>query len=384
MTDQYITDQDIINFFITSKGKINSNYVRNIDKYPQYKEYLLNRFVDEKCIKHIIWRIYYKQEIRNVCPICGNITSFDKNYVKQTDLVYRKYCCSKCAALSKERNEKYKDTCINKYGVENPLQLDDIRNKALINAQSEKSKIKRKNTNIERYGGTGLGSIKIANKIKSTIQEKYGMSYPIQNKNIKNKIQNTIKQKYNSDWIVTSEEFKEKSKITCIERYGVDNYRKTKENIEKSHSADSINKCIITKRNNNSFNISKTENETYNILINFFGKDNVITQYKSKEYPFCCDFYIKTISLYIECNYHWTHGFHPFDVNNKNDVKKLNLWKSKQTKYYINAINTWTIRDVNKRNIAKKNNLNYIEFFSIDEFKKFIYELEYDNRRINT
>ena len=55
-----MTDQDIINFFITSKGKINSNYVRNIDKYPQYKEYLLNRFVDEKCIKHIIWRIYYK------------------------------------------------------------------------------------------------------------------------------------------------------------------------------------------------------------------------------------------------------------------------------------------------------------------------------------
>lgn len=343
-----------------------------------------NRFVDEKCIKNIIWRIYYHQEIRNVCPICGNITPFDKNYVEQTGLVYRKYCCSKCSALSNERNEKYKDTCINKYGVENPLKLDDIRNKALINAQSEKSKIKRKNTNIERYGGIGLGSVKISNKIKSTIQEKYNVLYPIQNENIKNKIQNTIKQKYNSDWIVTSKEFKEKSKNTCIEKYGVDNYRKTKENIEKSHSVESINKCIITKHNNNSFNTSKTENETYNTLIEFFGEDNVITQYKSKEYPFCCDFYIKTKKLYIECNYHWTHGFHPFDDTNKDDVKKLNLWKSKQTKYYINAINTWTIRDVNKRNIAKKNNLNYIEFFSIDEFKKFIYELEYDNRRTNT
>ena len=33
---------------------------------------------------------------------------------------------------------------------------------------------------------------------------------------------------------------------------------------------------------------------------------------------------------------------------------------------------TWTIRDVNKRNIAKQNNLNYIEFWNINELKEWL------------
>ena len=53
-----------------------------------------------------------------------------------------------------------------------------------------------------------------------------------------------------------------------------------------------------------------------------------------------------------------------------NDLVKI--WKSKNTKYYDNAIQCWTIRDVNKRNIAKKNNLNYIEFWNLNELKTWI------------
>ena len=68
-----VTDKDVIDFFITSKNKINTNYIRNIDKYPEYKNYLLTRYDDEKCLRNIIWRIYFKQEHRNVCPICGNV-----------------------------------------------------------------------------------------------------------------------------------------------------------------------------------------------------------------------------------------------------------------------------------------------------------------------
>ena len=37
-----------------------------------------------------------------------------------------------------------------------------------------------------------------------------------------------------------------------------------------------------------------------------------------------------------------------------------------------NAINTWTVRDVNKRNIAKKNNLNYIEFWNLNDVHEFL------------
>lgn len=381
-----VTDKDVIDFFITSKNKINTNYIRNIDKYPKYKNYLLTRYDDEKCLRNVIWRIYFKQEHRNICPICGNITLFDKNNFNKTGTLYRTYCCSSCAAKSKERNDKYKHTCLLKYGVENPLNIKNVRQLSIINAQSEESVYKRNKTYVERYNGRGLGSDIISNKIRTTIKDKYGVDYPIQNTYIKDKIKETNNVKYGSDWIVTSSEFKEKSKNTCIEKYGVDNYRKSNINIEKSHSKESINKCICTKRKNKSLNASKIENEIYKLLIEKFRECDVIAQYKSKEYPFCCDFYIKSLDLYIECNFHWTHGFHPYNENNIEDVKKLYLWKSKETNYYFNAINTWTIRDVNKRNTAKKNNLNYVELFSLDEAKKFIDNniYNYDSRRINT
>ena len=381
-----VTDKDVIDFFITSKNKINTNYIRNIDKYPEYKNYLLTRYDDEKCLRNIIWRIYFKQEHRNVCPICGNITPFDKNNFNKTGTLYRKYCCSSCAAKSKERNDKYKHTCLLKYGVENPLNIEDVRQLSITNAQSKESVYKRNKTYAERYNGRGLGSDIIANKIRTTIKDKYGVNYPAQSTYIKDKIKETNNVKYGSDWIVTSSEFKEKSKNTCIEKYGVDNYRKSNINIAKSHSKEAINKCICTKRKNKSLNVSKIENEIYKLLIEKFEEYDVIAQYKSKEYPFCCDFYIKSLDLYIECNFHWTHGFHPYNENNIEDVKKLDLWKSKGTNYYFNAINTWTIRDVNKRNTAKKNNLNYIELFSLDEAKKFIDNniYNYDSRRINT
>ena len=51
----------------------------------------------------------------------------------------------------------------------------------------------------------------------------------------------------------------------------------------------------------------------------------------------------------------------------------LSIWKNKNTKYYNNAIETWTIRDVKKRNIARENNLNYLEIFSND-INEVIYE----------
>lgn len=37
-----------------------------------------------------------------------------------------------------------------------------------------------------------------------------------------------------------------------------------------------------------------------------------------------------------------------------------------------NIIYTWTILDAKKRNIAQQNNLNYIEFWNINEVKEWI------------
>lgn len=45
----------------------------------------------------------------------------------------------------------------------------------------------------------------------------------------------------------------------------------------------------------------------------------------------------------------------------------LKLWKHKNTKFYQNAIYTWTCLDVKKRETAKNNNLNFFEFYTILE-----------------
>ena len=68
-------------------------------------------------------------------------------------------------------------------------------------------------------------------------------------------------------------------------------------------------------------------------------------------------------NIYIEIQGNWTHGKHPFDKNNPNDINIVNTWKEKNSPYYNKAIQDWTVRDVNKRNISKNNNLNFLEIF---------------------
>ena len=96
---------------------------------------------------------------------------------------------------------------------------------------------------------------------------------------------------------------------------------------------------------------------------------NLKTQYRSKEYPFNCDFYIPSLNLYIEYNGTWLHGDKFFDKSDIKDLEKLNQWteKSKNSKFYKNAIETWTVRDINKLETVIKNNLNYIAWFNQEQ-----------------
>ena len=59
-----------------------------------------------------------------------------------------------------------------------------------------------------------------------------------------------------------------------------------------------------TKKLNHSFNSSKIETIYKNKLIEKFGIEDVIYQYMDERYPFNCDFYIKSLDLFIEINSH--------------------------------------------------------------------------------
>lgn len=46
----------------------------------------------------------------------------------------------------------------------------------------------------------------------------------------------------------------------------------------------------------------------YERLAVTFGPDDVVRQYRDPRYPFFCDFYVRSLDLFVECNFHWTHG----------------------------------------------------------------------------
>ena len=58
-----------------------------------------------------------------------------------------------------------------------------------------------------------------------------------------------------------------------------------------------------------------------------------------------------------------------YEANSPEDLKTLEKWKEKSSisAFYRNAIETWTIRDIKKREIAKANKLNSLEFFNEKE-----------------
>ena len=215
--------------------------------------------------------------------------------------------------------------------------------------------------------------------MKKTMLEKYGVEYASQSQEIKEKIIETNFKKYGVKYASQLPEIKEKQKITCLEKYGVETFFKANKLKDICHSEKSNAKRNKTNQiNSKLYKFSKDENNCYELLSKVF--DNVIRQYTSEEYPFNCDFYIPSLNLYIEYNGSHYHHYHPFNENNIEDINELNRLKKLEEEklktttktQYSKIIYTWTDLDVRKRNIAKKNNLNWIEFFTLNDVKEWI------------
>lgn len=133
-----------------------------------------------------------------------------------------------------------------------------------------------------------------------------------------------------------------------------------------------ISKMLQTKKIRNNLHTSNQEQVCLNCLKQKFNK--IETHFKDNRYPFLCDFYIPEKDLFVECNFHWTHGKEPFNPNNEEHLIILEKWKEKAqtSKFYEKAIEVWTKRDAKKQNIAKQNNLNYLCFYTLKQFKQWI------------
>ena len=293
-----------------------------------------------------------RDENEGKCLECGKETGF-VTLVKG----YRIFCSVKCLNQSQYHIKHCTETYTKNY-------IDNEENRKELNERT-------RNTCLERYNGIGFASQELTKKYNETMLLKYGHTNPSQVEEIQEKTKLTNLEKYGTENVYGSDLIIQKIKETNLERYGETSWTKSKEGREFlkefTNSQEYKDKQYNTKKKNNSFNTSKIENKLELLLREMFP--DLETQYKSILYPFNCDFYIPSLDLYIEYNGTWTHGGHFFDENDEDNRNTLEKWKrlSEHSKFYQNAIETWTIRDLNKLNTALKNNLNYVVWFNQEQ-----------------
>ena len=384
--------------FENSKQLISHLKSHNIDYQTYLKTYVYKPF------------LYYNIQIKpGICPICGNS-------IKLTGFKLKKFCCHKCAnefmkseAFISEIDKKRRQTCVKKYGVENYRNIEKSKETKLkkYGDSNYNNRTQAKQTCIDLYGVENpFQSGLIKEKIKETNLKKYGFESHNQNESVKNKVKESILKKFGTEVYTQSDDYKskkaeiiKKKEQTCIDLYGVDNPCKNKKIIEKmiktnneKYGANSAmqtpdfkatlkqiqaseavkRKKYETHKRNNSFNTSAPEKKLLEILQNKFGASDIEYQYRSPKYPYNCDFYIKSLDLYIELQGSWIHGKAPYDPKNPDHIKKLQEWqeKSQTSQFYRNAIDVWTRADVEKRKLAKENGIKLIEVFDSDSFSE--------------
>lgn len=298
--------------------------LRNLSQLQIKKPNLYSKLItifpyNNEGFKEIRYRLEHNLQQKPICKICGHAVSFfDKNPIH-----YATYCCKECMQKDKDTIYKKREkTCLEKYSKPNPMQSKYVKNKA-------------KETNLKKYGVSNPQKApKIKQKSKETCIKKYGVSNPMQNQEIREKFINTN-----------------------ILKFGVANPMQNSEIAKKSYTT--------RYKQNEYVGTSKIEKE----ILSYIKEEidpNIETQYISELYPFHCDYYLPKYDLYIELQAMWTHNSHPYNLDSLEDKDLLKIWEEKAStsKFYKEAIYTWTVRDPLKRKTAEINKLNYLEIFS--------------------
>ena len=171
-------------------------------------------------------------------PYCKNCTK------KNREVKFRETCVKNYGVenplQSEEIRQKFRETCIENYGVEHPMQNEEIKQKSRETCvekygvehalQSEEIKQKIRETNVKNLGVENpLQSEEIRQKVRETWVEKYGVENPFQSEEIKQKMRETNVKNLGVENPSQSEEIKQKKRETCIENYGVEHPSQSEE-----------------------------------------------------------------------------------------------------------------------------------------------------------
>lgn len=176
--------------------------------------------------------------------------------------------------------------------------------------------------------------------MKQGMLDKYGVDNPFKLGSFQDVARETRKEKYGAEYTLASGSVLSDAARDIFARH--------------------TQKSIASKRQNCTLNTSSVEEhiKAFSCFESQYNNDS--------RYPYLCDFYDKDRDLFIEVNASWTHGYHWYDAENDVDTCKKWKVKSKKSEYYANALEVFTKCDVEKRECARKNNLNYVTLWDSD------------------
>jgi hypothetical protein len=239
--------------------------------------------INKKHSKKEYYDKWIKENDEGFCKICGKETKFLGFRLNRG---YEKCCC-------KEHLTKYlyiarTNNNLEKYGVENVFQSDNIKEKS-------------KKTKKERYGNENYLNIE---KSKQTCIKKYGEEYAIRNAEVYNKMKLTNLEKYGVENVFQSDNIKEKSKKTSLLHYGVE-YPSQNAYIHKKQQISGFR--LKQFRDTNIYYRGLYEldflNKYYNIFPDIINGPTIRYVFESKTRIYFPDFYIPSLNLIIEIKY---------------------------------------------------------------------------------
>lgn len=222
--------------------------------------------------------------------------------------------------LGKDALEKYKQTCLENFGVENPQQCQTIKDKV-------------KSTNLKKYGGGVLLAPVAQKKYRQTCLRNLGMENPQQSKQIQDKTKTTNLKKYGSTTPQGNISIQNKTKETFINRYGED-FGKIRYSIGENNN-NGIHPMQLCERphytvSKGELNLAETIRNRFNVEVEQSNR----TVLNGKE----IDIWVPSKNLGIEYNGEYWHSeavdCPHYDMRNKQLLAKnqgislINIWES--------------------------------------------------------
>jgi hypothetical protein len=233
-----------------------------------------------------------KEIIDLVCDSCGIEKSIKYKLYTSYGYSNGSYFCRKC---------KTKKNNLEKWGVENPFQLESVKEKSrktnlekfgveFISQSSDiKEKIKKSISELDKS--------KINKKRISTNQSKYGVDNVSQINEIKEKKVETSKTNFGESYFSKTNKFKEEIKKNNLEKFGVEHFFQSDEFMEKSKISNLIRYDIDIPSKNNL--IKQKIKDTLKITLNkkIFENINNIKQIDETSYDINCTFCEKNFKI---------------------------------------------------------------------------------------